>query len=907
MRNAKRCAGVVGWLAFAALAQDARQASYDPGVTLRVYDVGRPMERVHEPAPGQTANVDRRAPRILFDQGEFGVDDFFVAEVTGQIRVDVPGRHVFRLISDDGSFLTIGGERVVWNRGLHPPLPVDGTVELAAGWHDLRILMFEASGGEYLELQWRGPDGADDRPFETVPSSHLRTEAGVTRVVSPGRKRISADIEGLRPGDGIALETVHPGWRVQTLRPDDWEPMVGCLAELGDGRLIVGTFEPKNNGVWLTEPNGTLWALSNLDADDPNDIGVEVFAEGLYHPLGMCVVDGVLYVAERDRITAFSDGDGDGSYETRRTLAEGWVSDNYHHFTFGLEHHDGSLYATLSTSIGVGDDEILSGEVRGINGPNPPGRGTLLKIDITTGDVEHVCGGFRTPNGVLVTPDGSVFVGENQGAWMPASKINHALPGRFYGHYNETRVRTTRYPDGGAPALMSDRPVSPPAVWLPQNEIANSPTDFLHIDDGPFAGQLYVGELKLGGIRRVFLDTVNGVVQGGVVRFSQGFEGGVNRLMWGPGGSIYVGCIGERATWSWRGTRTGLQRMTPTGASAFEYHSVSATPDGFEIRFTAPVDRAWLADAGNYELKQWRYRATPAYGGAKLDEHELAVTDARPAPDGMSVRLTVPGREPGYVVYLRCDPTSVAGERIWATECWYTLNEIPGRTRARDPGPTGRVLVFSKTAGFRHTSIEAGVEAVERVGRSLGFEVEHTEDDAWFTDERLARYDAVVFLNTTGDVLDLSQEAAFVRYIQAGHGFVGVHSAADTEYDWPWYGRLVGAYFRSHPAVQRATVDVIDRDHRCTRHLPRKWIRTDEWYDFRAPPPADVRVLMTVDESTYSGGRMGVFHPIAWCHEFDGGRAIYTAGGHTEASFREAPFIRHVGEAILWAMGRADD
>lgn len=225
------------------------------------------------------------------------------------------------------------------------------------------------------------------------------------------------------------------------------------------------------------------------------------------------------------------------------------------------------------------------------------------------------------------------------------------------------------------------------------------------------------------------------------------------------------------------------------------------------------------------------------------------------------------------------------------------------RTEEADPW---RVLVFSKTAGFRHDSIEAGIECVQRIGADRGFEVDATEDSGDFTADNLERYAAVVFLNTTGDVLDRAQEEVFEAYIQGGGGYVGVHSAADTEYDWAWYGKVVGAYFRSHPPVQEATVEVADQSHPATRHLLAQWVRTDEWYDFRAAPGPEVNILLRIDESTYDGGQMGDDHPIGWYHEYDGGRSIYTAGGHTKASFSEEDFVEHLAGAIEWAAGKAE-
>ncbi len=214
------------------------------------------------------------------------------------------------------------------------------------------------------------------------------------------------------------------------------------------------------------------------------------------------------------------------------------------------------------------------------------------------------------------------------------------------------------------------------------------------------------------------------------------------------------------------------------------------------------------------------------------------------------------------------------------------------------------VLVFSKTEGFRHGSIPAGIEAIEELGREHGFAVEATEEAAVFTDENLAGYAAIVFLNTTGTLFDEDQRVALKGYIRSGGGYVGVHSAADTEYDWPWYGELVGAWFENHPPVQEAVIDVEDRDHPSTRHLPERWERRDEWYNYRRNPRDEVEVLLTLDPETFDGSGMEEDHPIAWCREFDGGRSWYTGGGHTEESYSEPEFREHLLGGIRWTAGK---
>ncbi|WP_307623288.1 ThuA domain-containing protein [Streptomyces sp. V3I7] len=224
---------------------------------------------------------------------------------------------------------------------------------------------------------------------------------------------------------------------------------------------------------------------------------------------------------------------------------------------------------------------------------------------------------------------------------------------------------------------------------------------------------------------------------------------------------------------------------------------------------------------------------------------------------------------------------------------------------APHPADAQQVLVFSKTAGFRHDSIPDGIAAVRQLGETAGFQVDATEDADAFTTANLRRYAAVVFLSTTGDVLDAAQQQAFEGYIRHGGAYVGVHAAADTEYDWPFYGGLAGAYFQSHPAIQPATVKVEDRAHPATSGLGSTWDRTDEWYDYRSNPRERAHVLASLDETSYTGGTMNGDHPIAWCQDYQGGRAFYTGAGHTKESYAEPAFRQHLLGGIRWAIGGA--
>lgn len=219
------------------------------------------------------------------------------------------------------------------------------------------------------------------------------------------------------------------------------------------------------------------------------------------------------------------------------------------------------------------------------------------------------------------------------------------------------------------------------------------------------------------------------------------------------------------------------------------------------------------------------------------------------------------------------------------------------------PKSPDKVLVFTKTAGFRHQSIETGVKTMEELSKENNFEITHTEDAALFTPENLKQYQLVIFLNTTGDVLNTEEEKAFEVFFQNGGSFMGVHSATDTEFDWAWYGKLVGAYFLNHPKQSSATIMRINSTHPSTKHLQERWVHYDEWYNFKSINQ-DINVLLNLDESTYGGGENGEFHPIAWYHEFDGGRSFYTGLGHTNESYSEPEFKKHLLGGILYCLKR---
>jgi hypothetical protein len=618
-----------------------------------VYDVQVPLDRLCVLKPAQTPNVDKLMPVVDWTStDDFGFTDRFVVEVSGNVSVAQAGSHTFRLLSDDGSRLSIDGNVVVDHDGVHGTQAKDGTVTLSTGYHSLLIEHFERDGGQQLTLQWKPPGAAD---FSLVPNSALSTDSGVVRVTAPGRKECAAGADS--PGDGLPLNAVHPDFTLTDLRPAGFQPRVSAMDWFPDGRLAIATWDGKSTDT------GEVWVLSNVTgATSPSRVTTKRIATNLREPMGLKVLDGMIYVSQKHELTELTDVNGDDVIDRSRTVATWPYGGNFHEFAFGLLYRDGFFYANLSVSINLGG---------ATTDPQPAAnRGTTVKVDRATGQVSYVAGGLRTPNGIGWGPEGGVFVNDNQGGWLPASKLVHVKQDRFFNHYTN--------PAGPFDA----KPVTQPVLWLPQNEIANSPSTPVQLTQGVYAGQLIFGDVTYGGLQRGFLEKVNGEYQGAVFRMTQGLEAGVNRTTIGPDGAIYVGGIGDDGNWGQDGKlKHGLQKLAPNGGRTFDLLAVRAIAGGFELEYTQPVSAETVAGlAGRYRAEQWRYAPTPAYGGAKVDQENLRVASATPSADGRKVTLKLDGLKAGRVVHLRSPRpfTSSTGVPLWNTEAWYTLNNLVG-------------------------------------------------------------------------------------------------------------------------------------------------------------------------------------------------------------------------------------
>lgn len=682
-------------------APDARTT----GLQLHVYDVGQ-LRRLHDLVPGQTPNVAMVVPGPnLHGVEAFGVKGFlengFLAELTGFLIVPDTGEYTFELRSDDGSELLLAGRPVLNHDGLHSFDQIKtATVRLDSGIIPIRLRMFEAGGYEQLSLRWKRPN-IDD--FEHIPDSALFTQANVVQVTSPGRKRVVPLLSNLRPGDGTPLTDLHPSFTLTPLHNDTFQPKVGGMDFLPDGRLALCTWDPEGAVYLITNPHG-----------DPADMTISKYATGLAEPLGLTVVDNDIYVLQFHELTRLVDQDADGFAETHLAVCNSWAAtSNFHEFAFGLIHLDGHFYANLAVAINPGGRNTT---------PAAPERGSVIRINPRTGTHEIIAQGLRTPNGIGLTLSGDIYLTDNQGDYLPSSTLMRLEHGAFYGAH--------KTPDHA----WADRPVTPPVAWLPQGEIGNSPSQPTDLRVGPWKGQILHGDVTHGGLKRTFIDPVTRdgktVLNGAVFRFSQGFTGGTNRIVWGPDGSLYVGQIGSTGDWAQDGKKWfGLERISYTGEPTFEPLAVRMRSNGLEVEFTQPLNPATAREPSQYTLRQWRYQRTSAYGGGKLDETPLPVRSATLSPDHTRIFLETDGLKDNHVVYLRLPHSlrDTAGRSLWTTEAWYTLNALPDTPAQPGPPAVHNTLTPEQSAaGWKllfDGQTTAGWRGFRRPGMPAGWQV----------------------------------------------------------------------------------------------------------------------------------------------------------------------------------------
>jgi cytochrome c len=616
------------------------------GAITRIYDIPKNVSKMPV--------IDKnQKPKFAGVLGNFnnisgsmfkGLTENFMLQSTGYIKIDNPGLYTLQVWSDDGSIVYINDQKVMDNDGPHGPEMKDIEINFKKGYYPFRIDFYQGGGGNYLAFDWKKPG---DKEYEIIPAANIVHNINENESLS-GYSLPMSESSAI-PGDGFPLVDVHPSFDLSQARPGSFKPKVGGIDFKKDGRMVVSTWDE----------TGSLWIIKGHETGDTTKMTHKRIAFGLSEPLGVKVVGDTIYVMQKQEITRLIDTDGDDIIDEYQTLCDDWlVSANFHEFGFGLAYKDGFFYATLATAINPGGASTQ---------PQIQDRGKAIKINKNTGEMSFVASGLRTPNGVGVGYKGEIFVADNQGDWLPASKIVHVREGAWFGSHSVDPIGT------------KDRKEDLPVVWLPQDEIGNSPSTPLAIDLGPYKGQMIHGEVTHGGVKRVFVEEVNGKLQGCVFRFIQGLEAGINRIAWGPDGSLYAGGIGNGGNWGQNGKQWyGLQRLKYNNKSTFEMLAVRARTNGLEIEFTEPL--GYEADnKALYEVKQWYYKPTIDYGGPKLGETALPVKSATVSDDRLRVFLEIPGIKSNHVVYVHLGThfVSLKSNSIWSTEAWYTMNEIP--------------------------------------------------------------------------------------------------------------------------------------------------------------------------------------------------------------------------------------
>ncbi|NJM93597.1 MAG: DUF1080 domain-containing protein [Cytophagales bacterium] len=652
---------------------DVGDENYYPGMAVNAYKCLSTVDlldyhKLHQPQhSGVLPVVHAREKKDLGP-----LQEMVLFEIHGYIDVPATSNYTFRLANYDQSWLFIDGKEVIDYSGWHSLGAKDGETYLKGGRHALRIVYMQGSAGGGISFQWAKHG---DNQFGIVPNSVLSHQKRQFRKTGPYVPP-KGTYATLRPGFGGILQDIHPSFDLAQVRPASFQPRVGGMDFLPDGRLVVCTWDSV----------GPVYVLDGFQTGDSTKITVKRIAQGLAEPLGIKVVDGQIYVLQKQELTRLIDHDGDELIDEYQTVCDDWtVTANFHEFAFGLEYKDGYFYGALATAIQPGG---AGGKAQA------PDRGKVVKIGKDDGSIEFVAEGLRTPNGIGLALDDQLFVCDNQGDWLPSSKLLHVQSGAFYNSYAVN-------PD-------NKKPVTLPLVWMPQDEVGNSPSEPTYLNVGPYQNQIIYGEVTNGGIKRVFVEKVNGALQGALFRFSQGLEAGVNRLTWGPDGGLYVGGIGVAGNWGQDGKlKYGLQRLSYNSKTTFEMLAVRAKANGFEIEFTEPIaENEWLS-AENFLVKHWYYEATPAYGGPKKGTEVLKVKSLTLSPDRKTVFLEITGLKKEYVVYFLIQKPflSATGQSLWNGECWYTLNNIPSEkaeVKPLGPPPAPNTLSEAeKAAGWQ--------------------------------------------------------------------------------------------------------------------------------------------------------------------------------------------------------------
>ncbi|MDB5102727.1 MAG: rane protein [Fibrobacteres bacterium] len=504
---------------------------------------------------------------------------------------------------------------------------------------------------------------------------------------------------------------LNPAYTLTEAHPAGWIPQVGDMTLMPDGKVALLTHElalsSSENTTNVPRLNGKVYLIGNIKSADPEKIDTVLVAKDLREPTGICVVDGKIYVAEKVALTELTLG-APGTLATSRKVADIAVDPlgiaNFQEYAFGLLYKDGYFYTATGGGVKIGGLSYAD-DLSKITEPNRDG---ILKIKASDGTTELLNGGLRAPNGLAFGPNGTMWVTDNQGAFLPACKLINVVPGRNYG-----------YPNG--PSKFRGMAETPPTVWFPYAEIGKSLSHPVYVKTGPFAGQFLMGDICFGGTMRAAVEMVNGEYQGSAHSHSGGFAAGIEATLELDDGSFLLGGLGKGdvANWGWRAKVRSLQRITPKpGVANFEMLALHSKSDGIEIEFTKPVG-AGAELASSYTMFHGTMAPGPKYGEGNMQTKTLmAIKSVKVSLDKKRVLLETDAMVPKTVVAVKvAGVKSDAGDSLYRPAAWYTLNSVS-------------TVKWSEATGLKERTRIQGLSSesilAERAGRSLAVTVPFT-------------------------------------------------------------------------------------------------------------------------------------------------------------------------------------
>lgn len=443
----------------------------------------------------------------------------------------------------------------------------------------------------------------------------------------------------------------------------------GDLEWMPDGRLA------------MSSRRGDIYMIHNPLAEDLDEIRFQRYAEGMHEVLGLAHRDGWLYATQRGEVTRIKDGNNDGTADVFETVYDGWgLSGDYHEYAFGSKFDpQGHLWVTLCLTGSFNSNVLF--------------RGWCLRIT-PDGEAIPTCSGIRSPGGMGMNAAGDVFYTDNQGPWNGTCSLRHLAPGHFMGHPAGNRWydhapnlgEKPQEPESGSRIITEAAKIPqllPPAILFPYKKMGQSAAgvacDTTGGKFGPFENQLFVADQTFSTVMRCYLEKVNGRYQGACFPFRSGFGSGALSVLMTESGTMFVG--GTNRGWGSRGNKPySLDRLTWTGKVPFEIKEMKARPDGFELVFTRPADRASAGKPESYKLQTYTYIYQASYGSPEVDHTSPTIKAIEVSDDGLHARLIVDGLQAGHVHELHAEGVrSADGLPLLHPQAYYTLNYIPER------------------------------------------------------------------------------------------------------------------------------------------------------------------------------------------------------------------------------------